>query len=247
MTVRVAELDVAGWCPQLFGRGHVRNVKDPIIEPLWDGERVLLIAGASRAAGTAGAAGAGVGPGSWTDPTITDEAGEELEGPALVAISGELRDAIRAETLVLDGYLTRQPNTPAPQSPGLGLEMPTVQQMAGQLLFGRRSARAAKLTPVTHATVDRTVPVAFVAVDLLVIDDESLLDIPLLERKRILETAFAETQLLRRSPFVRPPVDSWLIAWRALGFRELAYKSANSRYTPGRRNDGWARIAIPRD
>ena len=154
---------------------------------------------------------------------------------------------MRAERFVLDGYLSRQPNTPATVSPGLGLEMPTAQQMAGQMLFGRRGARAARLTPVPPSLIDRTVPVAFVAVDLLLVDDDGLLDIPLLERKRILETTFEETPLLRRCPFVRPPVDSWLIAWRALGFRELAYKSANSRYTPGQRNEDWARIAIPRN
>jgi len=38
-----------------------------------------------------------------------------------------------------------------------------------------------------------------------------------------------------------------MVAWRGMGFRELAYKAANSRYTPGRPNHDWAAVAIPRD
>ena len=71
-------------------------------------------------------------------------------------------------------------------------------------------------------------------------------DVPLLERKRILDSAFEERTLVRRTPFVRPPVRRWMVAWRGLGFREVAFKAANSRYTPGRSNEGWAAVPIPR-
>ena len=133
-------------------------------------------------------------------------------------------------------------------SPGLGLRMPTAQQMVGQMLFGRRSAKAPRAPlPAEASTDDPDIAVALVAIDLLAIDDQALLDIPLLERKRILDTAFEESRLVRRGAYVRPPVDSWLVAWRSLGFHELAYKAANSRYTPGKPNDAWARINIPLD
>ena len=90
-----------------------------------------------------------------------------------------------------------------------GVQMPTTQQMVGQMLFGRRSAKSPRApTAAGHAeTTDLGVPIAFVAIDLLAIDEQALLEIPLLERKRILDTAFDETRLLRRSPYVRPPVD----------------------------------------
>jgi ATP-dependent DNA ligase len=93
--------------------------------------------------------------------------------------------------------------------------------------------------------IDPGLPLTFVAVDLLSIDDQPMLDIPLLERKRILETAFVEAELVRRSAFVRPPVGPWLISWRAFGFTEIAYKDANSRYTLGMPNPGWAVATIP--
>ncbi|MBF6604946.1 MAG: hypothetical protein IVW53_05115 [Chloroflexi bacterium] len=240
MTLRTADLDVRAWRPQSFGRSHVRKVADPLIEPVWSGDRVLLVAGAivRRLDVLAGGAHA----------VFFDDEGEELEGAALDAVAANLRDALRAESVILDGYLSRQPNAPRDATPGLGLTIPTTTQVMGQMLFGRRSARAARAPiPAAATPVDPDVPLAFVAVDLLAIDDDALLGIPLLERKRILDTAFDETSLLRRSPYVRPPVDSWLVAWRALGFRELAYKAANSRYTPGAPNEAWARIAIPLD
>ena len=86
---------------------------------------------------------------------------------------------------------------------------------------------------------------AFVAVDLLLVDDEPLVDIPLLERKRILEGVLDEGELVRRTAFVRPPVDAWLGTWRSIGFGELAYKAANSRYRPGEQNPDWATARIP--
>jgi len=249
VTFRAASTDVSAWRPQLFGRGNVRHVKDPLIEPLWDGERVLLVVGESvLGPPEIGDDEVAAAPAGGVRAAFFDLDGEELEGPALDLIVAELADAVRADVLVLDGYLSRQPTSPAPASPQL-VKTPTATQFMGQMFFGRRSARAPRApTAAGYAeSTDTDVPIAFVAVDLLAIDEQALLEIPLLERKRILDTAFDETHLLRRSPYVRPPVDSWLIAWRALGFHELAYKSANSHYLPGRQNEDWSRVRIPID
>ena len=75
------------------------------------------------------------------------------------------------------------------------------------------------------------------AVDLLSIDGQPLFDVPLLERKRLLEAVIEQSELVRVSPVgaaAGPPVVQ-LVA-RA-GLRGLIIKSTNSRYTPGRRND----------
>ena len=125
--------------------------------------------------------------------------------------------------------------------------MPSGPQVVGQMLFGRRGANAAARAMARPAETDHTSPLAFVAIDLVEIDGDSLLDVPLLERKRLLDSAVDETHLVRRGAYVRPPVDSWLVAWRSVGFGELAYKAANSRYLPGRPNDDWATVTIPRD
>jgi ATP-dependent DNA ligase len=89
--------------------------------------------------------------------------------------------------------------------------------------------------------------VVFVAVDLLRIDGETLLDVPLLERKRLLDGILVEGPLVRRGIHVKPPIDLWLSTWRSLGFRSLAYKQANSRYRPGEANEDWATASIPRN
>ena len=77
--------------------------------------------------------------------------------------------------------------------------------------------------------------IAFVAVDLLVLDDEPLLDVPLLERKRLLESVLPEGDRVRRTAFVREPAGTFVTTWRSLGFGDLAYKTANGRYLPATR------------
>ena len=63
-------------------------------------------------------------------------------------------------------------------------------------------------------------------------DGTSLLDVPLLERKRQLESVIAPSRLLRISTHVRPPIDTWVATWKAMGFKGGMLKAANSRYHP---------------
>jgi len=217
------------WRPQGFGARHARDIVDAIIEPLWAGERVLLIVERPEAV-----------------PVFRDVDGLSIEDPELEPILAAVGSALRADSVVLDGYLSRQPNQRFELAADFGMAMPTQAQMIGQLVLGQSAADAARAAlPHDPVVIDADLPLSFVAVDLLAIDGEALLDVPLLERKRILETAFDESELLRRGVYVRPPVGGWLMGWRAFGFQELAYKAANSRYTPGRPNPGWALIDIP--
>ena len=86
---------------------------------------------------------------------------------------------------------------------------------------------------------------AFVATDLLWIDGESLLDVPLLERRRLLDGVLDESYLVRRSAIVRPSAVLTLVTWGSLGFRDLSYRAANSRYLPGQENPDWAIARAP--
>ncbi len=230
MTGRLIATELRTWRPQSFGRRPARDVPDPIIEPLWSGERILLTMASPDA-----------------EPEFADAQGEALEGPALDEIAADLREATRTWSFVIDGYLTRQATMPE-KGAGQGIATPSASQLVGQMMFGRRLAEAVSAkTASQEAATDPSLPVCFVAIDLLAIDDDTLLDVPLLERKRILDGAFEERALVRRTPFVRPPINRWMVAWRGMGFRELAYKAANSRYTPGKPNDDWAAVAIPRE
>lgn len=219
------------WRPQLFGDRQARNVADPIIEPLWTGPRVLALIDRQTI-------------------RLTDADGVEVEGHD--DIRAELSAAVGGGTVLVEGYLTPEPiqaigdvarrdATPVPQ-PG---------QVLTQMVFGQRGDRSGRHADRTEEAKRRTVAgstsdVAFVAVDLLWLDDEALLDVPLLERKRILESVLPESHLVRVGIHVRPPVDAWLGSWRSFGFNRLAYKAANSRYIPGGKNDHWAFVEIPR-
>ncbi len=228
-----AAADVRAWRPQRFGHAKTGSIRDPIVEPLWIGERILArVAGGSAA--------------------LVDESGEALD----VGVAGDeladVRDAIEAGVLassaVLDGYLTRQ----AKAGPGDEVDIvttPTASEITTQLLFGLRRSARKELQEDDRAAAEihaAPVPLALVAVDLLEVDGSALLDVPLLERKRLLESTIAPSDLLRVGPYVRPPVDTWFRSWSAIGFLEAAFKAANSRYRPGVVNDDWTTLRIPK-
>ena len=88
--------------------------------------------------------------------------------------------------------------------------------------------------------------VSLVVVDLLWLDGQCLLDVPLLERKRVLDSIVPEEQLVRPGPYVRQPIGSWIGSWRAQGFHAMTFKAANSRYRPGETADDWTLAEMPR-
>lgn len=216
--------------PMPFGRASVRSVRNGIWEPLWGGRRVLIDAFEAE-----------IG--------IRDETGGPLDGYDL--LRDAIRDSALAAELVLDGYMLPAPlrDTTGAESV-MGLDsIPSVGQMSRQMLIGggggeRRDALAA--TSARRVALPSTSPTAFVAIDLLWLDGEPLIDLPLAERKRLLEGVLLEGDVVRRTVAVRDPVQAWYGQWLALGFREVAVKGANSRYTPGEPNGEWATMLIPK-
>ena len=97
------------------------------------------------------------------------------------------------------------------------------------MLGSRRNRAAETAEQAERAFEDRsfgpTDVVALVATDLIWIDDEPLFDVPLLERKRLLEAALDESDVIRRGMYVRPPIDTWVGSWRALGFSAITFKA----------------------
>jgi len=79
----------------------------------------------------------------------------------------------------------------------------------------------------------------FAAFDLLEVDGESLLEIPLLERKRHLEGLLVPSVNVRLTPFVTRGLRSWRETLVAQGFRRVVLKNWNSGYAPGRTTDDW--------
>jgi bifunctional non-homologous end joining protein LigD len=208
------------WRPQRFGRAGRRN-RDVIIEPSWGGVRVLarFEGGATR---------------------LVDEDGVDctLE---FAQVAEAIAAAALADELVLDGFLTVEPTQEVAGKPMVEIEAPSAGQMMVEWVAGNRVAQRSK--PTRPLDPDR--PIAFVAVDLLRIDGSTLLQVPLLERKRLLDGSLQQGNVVRITPYIRPPVGSFLATWRGLGFAALAYKGENSRYTPDARNDDWSIVAMP--
>jgi hypothetical protein len=111
---------------------------------------------------------------------------------------------------------------------------------------GAGAARDSVGDGLTHRPAGGRTVSAFVAVDLLLADQDLLFDAPLLERKRLLDAVLTIGEHVRRGPHVRPPAENWYGQWRSLGFGEVAVKAANGRYLPGQRSPDWAIAPIPR-
>jgi hypothetical protein len=220
----------ASWRPQLFGDKRAAAIADPIIEPLWTGPRILALVDGSTV-------------------RLTDSDGDPIDDqPEIIEA---LRDATGGATTLLEGFLTDEPIQDADEIAGReAVTLPKPGEAMTGMIFGMRGERKDRLLKQQEEARKRTIGgsldrLALVAVDLLWIDDDPLFDVPLLERKRILESVLTESDLIRVGIHVKPPIDAWLGSWRAFGFRRLAYKGANSRYIPGTKNEDWATAAIP--
>jgi hypothetical protein len=219
------------WRPQLFGDRRAAEIPDPIIEPLWTGPRVLALVDGETV-------------------RMSDADGVDVDGHA--DIRDDLTAAAAGSTILVEAFLSPDPlqamtDLARRDEP----EMPEPGKVLTAAVFGERSTRSGRLADRAEEAKRRSLEgsaneVALVAVDLLWLDSEPLLDVPLLERKRLLESVLPESHLIRVGIHVRPPVDTWLGSWRSFGFNRLSYKAANSRYVPGEKNAEWALAEIPR-
>jgi ATP-dependent DNA ligase len=216
------------WRPQEFGYRRARDIRDPLVEPLWTGLRVL----------------------AHVDPDEAHFVDRDGDAVAAARLAQAVSSALLAMSAIFDGYLTTDTQRtdrgarPLVRTPGAG-------EQTRILFFGRRrqrperevlelvaEERAGGLPAITDMT-------SFVAVDLLELDGEPLLDIPLQERKRLLESVIRQAPTVRVGIHIRPPIDAWMTTWRSMGFRGLTFKGANSRYAPGDLNDEWSISPMP--
>ncbi len=216
---------------QEYGAGRTDHVPDAVVEPLWSGLRVIAAAQGEAAA------------------LLQD--GDEILGHEELTQALTRAVAGTASSVILDAYVTKMiSGEDTGLRPGI-MPMPSVSKLLTRALVGGRVLDRAQQAEDDKA--DRAAqrfaedePVNLVAVDLLWLDGEWLLDVPLLERKRLLASVLPGDPLVRASMFVRPPVDTWIGSWREMGFRGLAYKGANSRYRPGEVAPDWITTPMPR-
>jgi bifunctional non-homologous end joining protein LigD len=213
--------DPLAWRPtEPHAKSRPAEILDPIIEPRWRGRRVLAHFDLERY-------------GREADPwlVLIDDHGSDATD-AEPDVTRALAAAIIAIDAVIDGYLTDEATRG-----GEGTLTTTAIQTSRFGTF----VRAPDLEVAEHVPAEDAPPpkVAFVAIDLLRVDGQPLLDVPLLERKRILDGLIRQTELVRVTPYTRPPVRSWLTTWKASGFEGAVLKAANSRYVPSSTTDQW--------
>ncbi|MBA2488550.1 MAG: hypothetical protein H0V36_04395 [Chloroflexi bacterium] len=201
-------------------------VRDPIVEPLWSGIRVIAHFELTLS-----------GPDDQAVPAprirLIDGFGEDVSALEPVLLQ-EIADGVLAMDAVIDGVLTRQATR--------GGEGAAILHHAHISPVGMLMSREARLTVDAPIISAADSPVAFVCLDLLRVDGEPLLDLPLLERKRQLEGVIRTSERLRISPFTRPPVDRWVASWQAAGFQGAMLKEANGHYRPGGLAADWVTV-----
>ena len=222
--------DPRSWRPQTIRPGRYQpDIVNPIVEPLWTGTRV--IAHYRDAANDE----------EWGTVEVLDQAGEDAAPLAPVALD-HLRRSVLAGEAVIDGIITTQATG---GGEGTAVVIFARSQPVKRLILGGSESDIQFAPPKTRRHEGEP---AFVALDLLSIDGQTLFDVPLLERKRLLEGLIEESELVRVSPWVRPPVRQWFSSWSAAGFRGVVLKSTNSRYTPGDETTQWALVErMPRN
>ena len=228
------------------------DVTDPVIDLLEDLGRSRMRSSARTASSTPSSSHSGAGC-ACSRPVEDGSVAAGRSGPT---VHGTPRGRPRAGrrgpcwSAILDGYLTKQPTgeivyTEPPT------DAPSMTAFIAKPFIGIRRDRAQETKDydahlAEEATFRDDDRVAFVAIDLLRLDGDSLLDVPLLERKRLLDSVVAPSDLVRVGAYVRPPLQTWISTWRRLGFVGLSYRAANSRYHPGEEHEDWTLIPMPR-
>jgi hypothetical protein len=222
--------DPHDWRPQRTPSGrYVPEIIDPIVEPLWSGTRVIAHYRDST------------NEEEWGQIEVLDQAGEDAIPLAPVALD-YLRRSVLASEAVIDGIVTTQATG---GGEGTAVVVFAKSQPVKRLVMGGSESDIQFAPPKNRRHEGEP---AFVALDLLSVDGQTLFDVPLLERKRLLEGVIEESELVRVSPWVRPPLRQWFSSWRAAGFRGLILKSSNSRYKPGDETNQWAPVErMPRN
>ena len=89
---------------------------------------------------------------------------------------------------------------------------------------------------------DVTVPIVYQVFDLLFLDGESMLDLPLDARKVRLRGVLRDHPLVRYAGHIEADGESLFASVQAEGLEGIMAKRRSSRYEPGRRSHAWLKI-----
>src|SRR5205809_2535889 len=173
----------------------------------------------------------------------------------------EKYDGVRCQLHYVDGRVEmfsrdlKETTAAFPELAEAALRLPHGVMFDGEVL-AHRDGRVLRFFELQHRlgrkVVDeelrREVPVALVIFDLLWVNNRAVLDEPLQERRRLLESLELEHPfLLARVEEATSPddLDRIFAETRERGNEGLMVKDPNSQYTPGRRGLAWLKLKRP--
>jgi bifunctional non-homologous end joining protein LigD len=118
----------------------------------------------------------------------------------------------------------------------------------GVLVDEFKEERELELDAEGNAFVRQAAPrTIFAAFDILEVDGQILLDVPLLERKRQLEGVVVPSPNVRLTAYRSRDLRSWRETLQEQGFHRVVVKDWNSTYEPGRTAESWTVVEKIRD
>ncbi len=97
---------------------------------------------------------------------------------------------------------------------------------------------------ISAGRLGRPVPLVFQAFDLLYLDGRSLLDVPLEDRRKLLELVVRPTARIQVAPAIETEGIALFEAARAQDLEGIVAKHRRSRYEPGRRPSTWLKVKV---
>lgn len=112
----------------------------------------------------------------------------------------------------------------------------------GRSVFAKLQQREQVADPLKIQLLSRQLPATYIAFDLLYLNDEKYLQVPLIERKRLLEAIMQESPYLVESRFILEKGRAFFKEAVAQGLEGVMGKALNSPYLMGTRSRHWLKI-----
>ncbi len=112
----------------------------------------------------------------------------------------------------------------------------------GKVDFQALLERGKATSPTEIEQQTKRLPAAYVVFDILEKDGKPLLDLPLMERKKILQSAVQEGKHVLLADYVDGKGESYYEAILQKGLEGVMAKKKNSQYEPGLRSGSWLKI-----
>ena len=152
-------------------------------------------------------------------------------------LAAELPTWINASQAIVDGEVVALDKE---GNPAFSL----LQDRAGMGRFGPRGAEDGKKTKDAD---DFVAPIVYYVFDLLYLDGQTLVDVPLEQRKHLLRTVLRDHPTVRYGAHVEGDGTMFFELMKDRGLEGMIAKLKTSRYEPGRRSKAWLKVKIRRE